>query len=200
MSVPLLPGSFTSQADYDRKIEDQMKYLKLRAKLNTISEESTLRIQSGVTPVAPTPTNLDDEELGKQQIRNSIVSALTPFVGQPVAYDFILKYLDDADDMDEFNGALADFTPELQGHMIITSDQLWQMWQRWKRGAMAEGSGARASIYPLQQEADYLGYEIMSNVHGGALAVARLKATVDDAVRRFDIPTLKALRRQVYGQ
>ena len=198
MAVPLLPGSFRSQADYDRKIEDQLKYLKLRAKLNTISEQSTIRMLSGVTPVAPTPTNLDDEEMDKQRVMNLAVESLSPLTGQPVAFDFIQKYLNTMEDLQEFNDNVDAFANTLQGSKMMTPEQVASAWRRFKRSRFAT-MGSGASIYPLQQEADHLGYEIMSNVTGGSLQVAQLKAVVDDAVRRFDIPTLLALRRRVYG-
>jgi hypothetical protein len=197
MAVPNLPGSFTSQADYDRKVDDQLKYLRLRSKLNAIAERSTTRILAGVQPLPPGPRNLDEEELDKQQQMGLAVQNLTPITGQPVAFDFINTHLRNREDLQEFNDYFKEFQNNIRGNATYTADQLNSDWQRYKRSQMAETDGA--SIYPLQQEADYLGYEIMNGVSGGSLQVAQLQEVVNDAVRRFDIPTLKALRRRVYG-
>lgn len=199
MAIPLLPGSFRCQADYDRKVEDQFKYLRLRTKLNAISERATNRISLGAQPVPMPRQSTEEELLNIQQARVVAVASVAALIGRAEAYDFVERNLTSLNALNEFNQNFPDFRSTIQDKRPMDSDHMRVLWDQYKRVKASEVIRG-SSIYALQDVADDLGYEIMSGCTGSCRDMARLQEMVDDAVMRFDIAALKAIRKRIYGK
>lgn len=199
MAVPLFPGSFRGQADYDRKVDDQFKYLRLRTKLNALSERATNRVASGAQPVQMPRQSTEEELLNIQQARVIAVASAATLIGRAESYDFVERNLTSLSALTEFNQQFPTFSKTIKDAKPMDSDHLRVLWEQYKR-VVASQAIQGSSIYALQDVADDLGYEIMSGCSGSCRDMARLKEMVDDAVARFDIAALKAIRKRVYGR
>lgn len=95
MSVPLLIGNFTSEADFKKQVADYQRLLKLRSKLNAENEQYSFQIEENMAgiPIAPSPYKSITENTSDQfALIQRATAELQPYLGQE-ASSFVLLYL-----------------------------------------------------------------------------------------------------------
>lgn len=194
-------GNFKSKADYDRKVSDYMKFLKLQASLNERGEkasELTQRYIEGVKP-APQPFRSTEEELADENAQRelAIENVLEAMPKRPEAASFVGMYLRTPEELANFNRNWGAFSSAIAGIQLITPQYLNTLWQKFKRQQFA-GTSDVASIADLQDEVNQIALDIKAIIEGWTdiVSQSRLERAVDDAATRFDLETLRALKRQ----
>lgn len=195
-------GNFKSKADYDRKVSDYMKFLKLQASLNERGEkasELTQRYIEGVKP-APAPFRSTEEELADENAQRelAIENVLEAMPKRPEAANFVGMYLRTPEELANFNRNWGAFSSAIAGIQLITPQYLNTLWKKFQRQQLA-GTSDVASIADIQDEVNQIALDIKELIADWVDPVtqARLERAVDDAAVRFDLPLLRRLKTEV---
>jgi hypothetical protein len=204
MSVPYLPGRFTSKADFQRKKADQNKLLKLQIALNTEADKASLRKQAMMEGIRPAPipevevseTLLDYNTQRQQAIENAkeVLKAKNATI-------FVDTYLKDLDMIVQFNRYWDDFQEGIKNIKLIDAPYMDKLWKKFMRQIEAATSGY-ASVGEFQAEIDQAARDILAMLEGNIsdAEFASIETQVEDAARRFDLETLRTLRKKAVRQ
>lgn len=199
MSVPFLVGGIKSKADYDRKVDDYKRLLRLRARLNTIGEKGSNlgdQIYKGEVIQPPMPF-ISEEEISADvntQRGLAIDSVEDYMVSRGDAVNFVNKFLTNLISLQEFNSFFNEFSSGLSGN--YTPFQMNVAWEKFKKQYYA-GTSDIASLSDLQEEIDQLSLDILGAVEGDPVEFAKFQKVVQDASRRYDVNTLRKIKKQV---
>lgn len=197
MSVPLLIGNFKSEADYRRKVADQKKLLQLQSKLNTEADKASLQqaqIMEGVVPGVVPDIDISQTLLDYNQQRQDAIVNADEVMTKRDAMTFVDTYLQTLDDLVSFNRNFGSFQESISGIKLIDPAYMNQLWQKFQAQLFA-GTSDLASLTTIQGEVDQIARDILSMVEGEP-DYAAIEAQVKEAARKFDVATLKRLRRK----
>lgn len=203
MAVPLLIGNFKSKADYERKLSDQKKLLKLQTKLNKEADQASFEMQQimeGVKPAAQPPRQVAEELLDYNLQRQNAIASADEKLTRADARAFVDTYLTTLDDLVEFNRNAAGFLAEIENVDLVDARFMKTLYDRYMRQQYA-GTSDLASLTTLQDEVDQVARDVLAMSEGGLTATdyANLEKAVEAASRRFDLKELKRLRRRAMG-
>lgn len=203
MAVPLLIGNFKSKADYERKLSDQKKLLKLQTKLNKEADQASFEMQQmmeGVKPAAQPPRQVAEELQDYNLQRQNAIASADEKLTKADARAFVDTYLTTLDELVEFNRNAAGFLAEIENVDLVDARFMKTLYDRYMRQQYA-GTSDLASLTTLQDEVDQVARDVLTMSEGGLTATdyAALEKAVEAASRRFDLKELKRLRRRAMG-
>ena len=203
MAVPLLIGNFKSKADYERKLSDQKKLLKLQTKLNKEADQASFEMQQmmeGVKPAAQPPRQIAEELQDYNLQRQNAIASADEKLTKADARAFVDTYLTTLDELVEFNRNAAGFLAEIENVDLVDARFMKTLYDRYMRQQYA-GTSDLASLTTLQDEVDQVARDVLAMSEGGLTATdyAALEKAVEAASRRFDLKELKRLRRRAMG-
>ena len=154
MSVNISVGSFTSQADKQRKMRDYKKYLQLRSKVNAqaqVANDTWVRnFENNVEP-APTQYKSTEEELQDLVNQRQIVlDHLKTIMKAPDAVDVANSQLKDLTELNLLNTHWEKFKKEIGGRKFIRSVDFKTLWDRFK--ALLDSTQSTGITIPLNEE------------------------------------------------
>lgn len=202
MSVPLLIGSFSSKADYERKLRDQRKLLRIQAGLNQNAEKANLAVQSFVDGAKPAPEpfeSIEEKISNTNQLRANAIDSLQNILSASEANNFVGTYLDTAEELVQFNRFFGDFSDKIKGIKLLTPSYLNSLWERYKATLVA-GTTERGSIANVQSQVNDLSQSIFDKLDDAPFSPTErddFAKQVEVARSAFDIDTLKRLEARV---